>query len=127
MGVSLEDEHGDNEYCGYLKEYSSAWMSVLNCSLTLTHAHKIDLDDLTRLALQRDLDFYYSLYEEKQGEFALNVKVDYFGIESLRLIGVKGGDDDQDVAENTRNYQHKLNKTLKARRITLINSKKTTD
>ena len=110
VSVSLEDEHGKNEYCGYLKEYSSAWMSVLNCSVT--HAHKIDLDDLTRLSLQRDLDFHYNLFEEKDGEFALDVKIDSFGAEPMKLIGVKGGDDDKNVAEKTRNYQHKLNKTL---------------
>ncbi|MEB8433649.1 hypothetical protein OO007_15525 [Cocleimonas sp. KMM 6892] len=111
VSVNLEDEHGHSEYCGYLKEYSSAWMSVLNCSVT--HAHKIDLDDLTRLSLQRDLDFHYTLYEVKPGEYALDVKIDAFGEEPMKLIGVKGGDDDKDVAENTRNYQHRLNKTLK--------------
>ncbi len=111
VGVKLEDEHGQNEYCGFLKEYSSAWLSVLDCSVT--HTHEIDLDDLKRLELQRDMDFSYTLYEEKEGVFALDVKIDYFGKEPLKLIGVKGGDDDKDVAENTRDYQHKLNKTLK--------------
>ena len=111
VGVKLEDEHGHNEYCGFLKEYSSAWLSVLDCSVT--HTHEIDLDDLKRLELQRDMDFNYTLYEEKEGVFALDVKIDYFGKEPLKLIGVKGGDDDKDVAEKTRNYQHKLNKTMK--------------
>ncbi len=111
VGVKLEDEYGHNEYCGFLKEYSSAWLSVLDCSVT--HEHEIDLDDLKRLELQRDMDFNYTLYEEKEGVFALDVKIDYFGKEPLKLIGVKGGDDDKDVAEKTRNYQHKLNKTMK--------------
>ena len=111
VGVILKDEHGHNEYCGFLKEYSSAWLSVLDCSVT--HAHEIDLDDLKRLELQRDMDFNYTLYEEKEGIFALDVKIDYFGDEPLKLIGVKGGDDDKDVAEKTRNYQHNLNKTMK--------------
>ncbi|MEH6456974.1 MAG: hypothetical protein V7749_11660 [Cocleimonas sp.] len=111
VGVTLKDEHGSNEYCGFLKEYSSAWLSVLDCRVT--HTHEIDLDDLKRLELQRDMDFNYTLYEEKEGIFALDVKIDYFGKEPLKLIGVKGGDDDKDVAEKTRDYQHKLNKTMK--------------
>ncbi len=110
VGVNVKDEHGYNEYCGYLKEYSSAWLSVLDCHVT--HTHTIDLDDLTRLALQRDLDFYYHLYEEKEGQFALDIKIDAFGKEPIKLVAVKGGDDDKDVSESTRNYQHKLNKTL---------------
>lgn len=110
VGVTLEDENGYNEYCGFLKEYSSAWLSVLDCCVT--HVDEIDLDDLKRLQLQRDMDFNYTLYEEKEGIFALDVKIDYFGKEPLKLIGVKGGDDDKDVTEETCNYQHKLNKTL---------------
>ena len=30
VGVKLEDTHGYNEYYGFLKEYSSAWLSVLD-------------------------------------------------------------------------------------------------
>ena len=111
VGVVVKDEHGEGEYCGFLKEYSSAWLSILDC--TVTDTNEIDLDDLKRLELQRDMDFNYTLYEEKEGVFALDVKLDYFGKEPLKLIRVKGGDDDKDVAEKTKNYQHKLNKTLK--------------
>lgn len=110
ISVTLRDELGRNEYCGFLKEYSSAWLSVLNCSIT--HTHEIDLDDLKRLQLQRDMDFNYTLYEETEDVFALDVTLDYFGKEPLKLMRVKGGDDDKDVAEKTREYQHKLNKTL---------------
>lgn len=111
ISVTLEDEHGFIEYCGFLKEYSSAWLSVLDCKIT--NIHETDLDDLKRLELQRDMDFYYTLYEEKEGVFALDVNIEYFGKEPAKLIKIKGGDDDKDVAEKTRNYQHKLNKTMK--------------
>jgi len=110
ISVTVEDEHASNEYCGFLKEYSSAWLSVLDCSIT--HEHEIDLDDLNRLSLQRDLDFKYILKEEKEDVFTLDVTIDYYGKEPLKLIQVKGGDDDKDVAEQTKNYQHKLNKSL---------------
>jgi len=111
ISVVLKDADVEYEYCGFLKEYSSAWLSVLDCSVT--HTHEIDLDDLTRLSLQRDLDFIYTLYEVKEGIFALDVTINNYGKEPLKLIRVKGGDDDKDVAEQTKNYQHKLNKTLK--------------
>lgn len=111
VGVQLHDEHGHNEYCGFLKEYSSAWLSVLDCRVT--HVHEIDLDDLKRLELQRDMDFKYTLYESKIGVYTLDVSIDYFGDEPLKLIRVKGGDDDKDVTEKTLSYQYKLNKTLK--------------
>ena len=109
--VQEDDNDNETEYCGFLKEYSSAWLSVLDCKVT--HTHEIDLDDLSRLALQRDLDFIYTLREDKGGTFALDVTVHYFGEEPLKLIKVKGGDDDKDVAQQTRNYKHPLNKNLK--------------
>jgi len=111
ISVTLEDEFGCSEYCGFLKEYSSAWLSVLDC--TLRYKYEIDMDDLKRLELQREIDFHYILYEKSKDVFALDVNIEYFGCEPLRLMRVKGGDDDKDVAEKTRNYQHKLYKTLK--------------
>lgn len=111
ISVIVKDDTIEHEYCGFLKEYSSAWLSVLDCKVT--HTQEIDLDDLGRLALQRDLDFIYTLYEEENGIFALDVSVHYFGDEPLKLIRVKGGDDDKDVAQQTRNYKHRLNKNLK--------------
>ena len=70
------------------------------------------MDDLKRLELQRDMDLKYTLYEEKESVFALDVKIDFFGKEPQKLITVKGGDDDKDVNEKTRNYRHTLNKTM---------------
>lgn len=98
--VSLEDELHKDEFCGFLKEYSSAWLSILDCRLT--HTHQIDLDDVARLILQRDMDFSYYLYEEDEGKLALDIVVAYFGAEPVKLIAVKG-----------ENYQHKINKKLK--------------
>ena len=98
--VSLQRDDHREEFCGFLKEYSSAWLSILDCRLT--HKHQIDLDDLTRLSLQRDMDFTYYLYEEDKGELALDVVLSYFGAEPLELLAVVG-----------ENYKHKINKTLK--------------
>lgn len=111
ISVTLDDSYGSNEYCGFLKEYSSAWLSVLDCSVTQTH--EIDIDDLKRLELQRDMDFTYVLNEEKQGEFTLDICVSYFGTTPIKLIKIKGGDDDKVVSEKTKKYLHPLNKTMK--------------
>ena len=98
------------EFCGFLKEYSSAWLSLLDCKIT--HIHQIDLDDLVRLTLQRDIDFSYKLYEKK-GVLALDIELAYFGAEPLKVLSVKGGDDDIDVTDDTKDYNHTINKTLK--------------
>ena len=101
--VQLNDGKKE-EYCGFLKEYSSAWMSVLDCELTQT-TH-IALDDMERLALLRDMDFSYLLYEADEGSYELEVVIQYFGIYPLELISVDGDD-----KEN--NYHHPINKILK--------------
>ncbi len=98
--VSLQDDLHKDEFCGFLKEYSSAWLSILDCRLT--HIHQVDLDDVARLTLQRDMDFSYYLYEEDEGKLALDIVISYFGSEPVKLIAVKG-----------ENYKYKINKKLK--------------
>jgi len=109
--VLVKDDHESNEFCGFLKEYSSAWMSLLDCKIN--DVHQIDIDDLARLSLQRDLDFSYYLYEEDNGELALDVVLAYFGAEPLRVLAVKGGDDDKTVSQKMKDYHYKINQTLK--------------
>lgn len=98
--VSLQDDLQKDEFCGFLKEYSSAWLSILDCRLT--HIHKVELDDVERLTLQRDMDFSYFLYEEDEGVMALDIVIDYFGSETVNLIAIHGVD-----------YHHAINKKLK--------------
>jgi len=98
--VSLSDDVRKDEFCGFLKEYSSAWMSILDCRIT--HSHTIALDDIERLSLQRDMDFSYYLYEDDQ-QIVLDIVIAYFGHEPLNLLCVKGED----------GYKHNINQTLK--------------
>lgn len=102
--VKLEDEHDKDEFCGFLKEYSSGWLSILDCRIK--HIHGIALDDIERLILQRDMDFSYFLYEEEEGVLAMDILIAYFGSEPLKLIAVK--DDNPE-----KKYRHRINKTLK--------------
>ncbi|MEE9327075.1 MAG: hypothetical protein V3U71_07240 [Cocleimonas sp.] len=109
--VSVQDENDNYQFCGFLKEYSSAWLSILDCKVT--DIDQIDLDDLVRLSLQRDMDFSYYLYEKDNGDIALDIILGYFGATVLNLIAVNGGDDDKDVTQTTKDYHYKINKTLK--------------
>jgi len=109
--VSVDDGQQKNDFCGFLKEYSSAWMSILDCKVT--HIHQIDLDDLARLSLQRDMDFSYYLYEDDKGTLILDIILAYFGSEPLTILAVIGGDDDKAVSKNMKDYHHEINKSLK--------------
>ncbi len=117
--VSLNDAIRKDEFCGFLKEYSSAWMSIVDCSIT--HTHHIALDDIERLTLQRDMDFSFFLYaddtldgsddqNQQQSQLALDIVITYFGIEPLKLLHIES--DDQDNAK-PKKYLQKINKTLK--------------
>jgi len=97
--VSLNDELRKDEFCGFLKEYSSAWLSVLDCKVS--DSHYIALDDIERLTLQRDMDFSFFL-NENNGQLELDIVIAYFGREPLKLLSIKG-----------ENYLQKINKTLK--------------
>ena len=108
--VTVEDEKATTHFCGFLKEYSSAWMSILDCRVT--HVHQIDLDDLMRLSLQRDIDFSYYLYEDDD-TLLLDIVLTYFGPETLNVIAVIGGDDDKEVSDDIKNYHHDINQSLK--------------
>jgi hypothetical protein len=97
--VRLNDESKD-EFCGFLKEYSSAWISVLDCHLTQNK--ELALDDIEHLTLLRDMDFSYMLYEGDEDSFILEVIIRYFGAQPLELIEIVG-----------EKYHRKINKTLK--------------
>lgn len=104
--VSLDDDVRKDEFCGFLKEYSSAWLSIVDCKIT--HSHNIALDDVERLALQRDMDFSYFLYEDEE-QLSLDINITYYGREPLKLLAIKGND-----------YLHKINKTLKHKQSTSL-------
>ena len=96
--VSLDEGDKKEEFCGFLKEYSSAWMSVVDCKLS--SIHHIKLDDIKRLTLQRDMDFHYLLHKHNE-QYILDIDIHYYGVEPLTLKAIKGG-----------SYLHNINKTL---------------
>lgn len=97
--VKLNDTH-NNQFCGFLKEYSSAWISVLDCQLS--HSNTIELDDIERLIIQRDMDFSFLLYEGEEDIYQLDIVIHYYGAHPLHLLSIDG-----------ENYHHAIDKTLK--------------
>ncbi len=90
------------EYSGVLKEYSTSWVSILDCSLN--SENNLPLSDASRLMMQRKMDFNLHLDKKTDDEKQIN-----FALEITNL-------DDQDFIishiEDSENYQHAINKTL---------------
>ena len=90
------------EYSGVLKEYSTGWVSILDCSLNTEN--NLPLSDASRLMMQRKMDFNCHLDKKTDDTNQIN-----FALEITNL-------DDQDIAishiEDRENYQHPINKTL---------------
>ena len=92
------------EYSGVLKEYSTGWVSILDCSLN--SENNLPLSDASRLMMQRKMDFNLELERNTDDENKIN-----FVLEITNR-------DDQDIAishiEDAENYQHPINKILTA-------------
>ena len=88
--VEMRPEDGEvEEYCGVLKEYSPAWISVLDCRVS--EERTLPLADAARLKLQRDLDFQGTL-ERESGEcdsIVLTMRVENYAREPVRLKRVE--------------------------------------
>jgi len=73
--VVFENTNSDGEkteYSGILEEYSSAWVSILDCYLN--SENELSLIDASRLMIQRKMDFEVGLEEDSEGiNFSLNI------------------------------------------------------
>jgi hypothetical protein len=88
--VELHPETGaSEEFCGVLKEYSPAWMSILDCRIA--EERKLPLADTARLKLQRDMDFRVRLEQgnETCSSITLTVWVENHASEPVRLRQVE--------------------------------------
>ncbi len=90
------------EYAGVLKEYSTGWVSILDCSLNTEN--NLPLSDASRLMMQRKMDFNLHLNKNSDDENKIS-----FALEITNL-------DDQDMIishiEDGEDYQHLINQTL---------------
>lgn len=85
--VVVGEDDKEEEFCGFLKEYSPAWLSLLDCRIKRKYALRIR--DVKRMSLQRDLDLELTISEE-DGRIVLDFFLSYFGASPLKLIGIKG-------------------------------------
>ncbi len=96
-------ENGERiEYAGVLKEYSTNWVSILDCYLN-TENH-LPLSDASRLMMQRKMDFQLHLARQKDDDDQL--------ILTLQITNR----DDQDIAiwriEGSEGYVHEVDELL---------------
>lgn len=100
--VVVENENKKDVFCGFLKEYSPAWMSLLDCQIK--RKDTLNLNDIERISMQRNIDMEILLSEEN-GEVVLDLLISYFGSQKLKLIAIQ----DQ---KGKRGYYHKIDQTI---------------
>jgi len=90
------------EYSGVLKEYSTGWVSILDCYLN-TENH-LPLSDASRLMMQRKMDFQLNVSTQENDKDKINF--------SLQITNR----DNQDIAilriEGADNFQHEVDEML---------------
>ncbi len=65
--VEAGKENGQRiEYAGVLKEYSTGWVSILDCYLNTEN--NLPLSDASRLMMQRKMDFHIRVTKREEGE-----------------------------------------------------------
>ncbi len=101
--VIVENEHKKDVFCGFLKEYSPSWLSLLDCQIR--RKDKLNLNDIERVSMQRTIDMEILMTEE-DGNVILDILISYYGGQNLKLIAIE----DQD---RKLNYFHKINQTIK--------------
>ncbi len=102
--VEAGKENGQRiEYAGVLKEYSTGWVSILDCYLNTEN--NLPLSDASRLMMQRKMDFHIQVTKREEGE---EEKVD------MRLEITNR--DIQDIAiwriEGPETYAHEIDELL---------------
>lgn len=102
--VVIEVINGEKEeaFCGFLKEYSPSWMSLLDCQIK--QKDSLCIADIERMSLQRHIDMEIMMTEEG-GKITLDFLISYFGVHKLKLIAIQ--------SENSnKQYFHKIDQTI---------------
>ncbi len=100
--VKLNHENEQDEFCGFLKEYSPAWISVLDC--TVKRKDSLCLADVERMSLQRDIDMEIMIVEE-DSNIIIDLLISYHGGQKLKIIAIQDED-------GTSNYYHSIDQTI---------------
>jgi small nuclear ribonucleoprotein (snRNP)-like protein len=98
--VVVEDAESKerDEYCGFLKEYSPSWVSLLDCRIS--RKQSLNIRDIERVVLQRDLDLEIMISEE-DGNIVLDLQISYYGVHKMIIIAFEGD-----------GYRHGINRKI---------------
>lgn len=96
------DDNSIVEYAGYLKEYSSGWMSIVGCQLE--EESRLPLRDANRLMLQRVIDFHLHLgfSDENPQQIIFRLQLTNKGDKAISLCQI----------EDNNGYQHQIGRKL---------------
>ena len=100
--VKLVSEDKQDIFCGFLKEYSPAWISVLDCNVR--RKDSLSLANVRRISMQRNIDMEIMIVEEDRN-IIFDLLISYYGVYKLKLIAIKSND-------NKNSYYHKINQTI---------------
>jgi len=97
--VSVEESDDNEEYTGYLGEYSAKWIALLHCHLDKDW--HLPLDDMNRLILNRNIDVSFKILF-KNKEFGLELKICNFSQNDIRLKRIKGKDYSKNIYKTVK-------------------------
>lgn len=78
------------EHPGILKEYTAAWIEILDC--LFVREHSFDLNEPGQLQVNRDLDFVVGLARRDAGTPVLRVRIENRGRHAVRILRLEGED-----------------------------------
>ncbi len=85
--VEEKTEQGWIEHPGILKEYSAAWLEILDCRLATQHT--FELIEAEQLQVNRDLDFDLRV-EAGEGTLLLRIGIENHGEHPVRVVRLEG-------------------------------------
>lgn len=100
--VVLKAENKEAVFSGFLKEYSPAWISLLDC--LIKEKDSLNITNVKRMTLQRNIDLEIMMCEE-DGKVVLDIQIHNFGVHKLKLIAFQD-------AEDSHKYFHKIDQTI---------------
>ncbi|MEE9351602.1 MAG: hypothetical protein V3U78_05030 [Thiotrichaceae bacterium] len=100
--VVLANEKQKDVYCGFLKEYSPAWISLLDCKIK--RKDELSLADVERMSMQRNIDMEIMLVED-DGNIVIDLLISYYGVHKLKLITIQN-------EESSSSYYRPIDQTI---------------
>ncbi len=98
---STESQGNMTEYAGILEEYSSSWVSILDCYINTEN--ELSLIDAARLMIQRKMDFEIKLEQDSEG-IHYSLKIINTDTQDIKLRHIRGPE----------GFEYAIGKTLRS-------------